>query len=112
MITELTVLFLAISQPTMQYEKVDAVTQTETMVSSVISTAIIGETPNRPLIKSRNCRCNQYKYLSQRHSHIATLRSGNRKINYWKRIRSRTWKKKSTSPLEGLTIILIVANFI
>lgn len=53
-----------------------------------------------------------YKYISKRHTAMAILHTGHKRVIYWKRIRSRTWKKKITSQLEVLTIILIVMSVI
>lgn len=67
-----------------------------------------------PVRIKRHCNydAHHYRYLSKRHTDMAILHTGHARVIYWKRIRSRTWKKKITSQLEVLTIILIMISVI
>lgn len=110
MITELTVLILLIKQPTtvsgVDYRLPEQVTITDVM------DAMVDDAPYKQPVIRKGTKHHIHKYLSMWHSKMAILRTGYKRIIYWKRIRSRTWKKKITSQLEVLTIILIVMSVI
>jgi len=110
MITELTVLLLLIEQPT-QLLTVECDFPESTTITEVMK-AMVDETPYKKPVIRKGTKHHIHKYLSMWHSKMAILRTGYKRIIYWKRIRSRTWKKKITSQLEVLTIILIVMSVI
>ena len=110
MITELTVLLLLIEQPT-PFLTVERDFPESTTITEVMK-AMVDETPYKQPVIRKGTKHHIHKYLSMWHSKMAILRTGYKRIIYWKRIRSRTWKKKITSQLEVLTIILIVMSVI
>lgn len=56
------------------------------------------------------CRVKFGYFISMRHTALAKLRSGHLRVNYWKRIRSRTWTNKITPVLGASIIIIVVIN--
>ena len=111
MITELTVLLLLIEQPTIQCLEVDYRLPEQVAVTDVMD-AMVDDAPYKQPVIRKGSKHHIYKYLSMWHSKMAILRTGYKRTIYWKRIRSRTWKKKITSQLEVLTIILVVISVI
>ena len=110
MITELTVLLILIEQPT-QFLAVDYRLPVQVTITDVMD-AMVDDAPYKQPVIRKGTKHHIHKYLSMWHSKMAILHTGYKRIIYWKRIRSRTWKKKITSQLEVLTIILIVMSVI
>ena len=113
MIAELLLIAITISGDNPQFEQITQTTTDRTeYASNILLVGTSAENIPVPAKRYGNYDTSHYRYLSKRHTDIAVLHTGYKRVIYWKRIRSRTWKKQITSQLEELTIILIVISVI
>jgi len=110
MIAEIIIIVLAVQDCNTQWDKVAQATTEQIEYADITSLAGTPSLEDITVIHTqhKSYDAQHYRYLSKRHTDMAITRTAHKRVIYWKRIRSRTWKKKNTFRLEALTIILIV----
>jgi len=114
MIAEIIIIVLTVQDCNIQWDKVAQATTEQIEYADITPLAVTPSLEDITVIHTqhKSYDAQHYRYLSKRHTDMAITRTAHKRVIYWKRIRSRTWKKKNTFQLEALTIILIVMSVI